>query len=279
MNINNICKKRLLGDLKLISKDPHEFIEVAPLNENLLTWCFLIRGPESSDYSGGYYIGKIIFAENYPFAPPNFMLLTPSGRFIPEQLICMSNSSYHADEWSAMWNIHAILTGFLSIMLDDKEHGISHIHYSLEEKRKYAENSIEYNKTFHKQLLSLFPRFLDENGNPRSEPLIKKKEKKKAKKKTLQNTEKILKSDNKSNIDISEQDLNKITNEQPPTKVLGNEVPILQPENNIMSDVNDSKQKLQDLNIDNKNQKTTIDITDKTKTKQSRAGKKKLIKK
>jgi ubiquitin-conjugating enzyme E2 J2 len=151
--------------MKLIKKDPHKYIDVAADEKDLLIWYFLIKGPEFSDYKGGYYIGKIMHNPEYPLKPPDFMMLTPSGRFMIGSKICLSNSSYHSNEWSAMWNIHTILTGFLSIMLDDKEHGISHIHATKAEKDKFAKESIEYNKKNHPDIMKLFNRFLDPNGN------------------------------------------------------------------------------------------------------------------
>ena len=161
-----ICKKRLLGEIKLLKKDPHKYIDVAPDESDILIWYFLVKGPEFSDFKDGYYIGKIMHNPEYPLKPPDFMMLTPSGRFHEGNKICLSNSSYHSNEWSALWNIHTILTGFLSIMLDDKEHGISHIHCTKEERLHHAKNSIGYNKKNYPNLLKLFTRFLDENGNP-----------------------------------------------------------------------------------------------------------------
>ena len=166
-----ICKKRLLGDLRLIKRDPHQYIDIVPDEKNMLIWYFLIKGPEFSDYINGYYIGEVLHHESYPFHSPDFVMLTPSGRFNVGTKICLSNSSYHSSEWSAMWNIHAILTGFLSIMLDDNEKGISHIFCSKEERKFYAKNSIEYNKKNHLNILKLFSRFLDIDGNPKLEEI------------------------------------------------------------------------------------------------------------
>lgn len=165
--ISPMCKKRLIGDIKLIRKEPLEFIETVPDDSDLLTWYFLIKGPASSDFQGGYYIGKIIHNPEYPMKPPDFMMLTPNGRFAPDKKICLSNTGYHTDEWSPMWNINAILVGFLSIMLDDTENGISHIHSSKNERKIFAVNSIEFNKKHYKNIVSKFTRLVDENGNPK----------------------------------------------------------------------------------------------------------------
>lgn len=160
-----MCRKRLLGEIKLLKKDPHKFIDVAPDENDILKWYFLIKGPEFSDYAGGYYIGTIIHNPEYPIKAPDFMLLTPSGRFNINKKVCLSNTGYHDDEWSPMWNIHSILTGLLSIMLEDKETGVAHIFESKESRKEKAKNSMEYNQKNHMNILKRFTRFIDENGN------------------------------------------------------------------------------------------------------------------
>ncbi len=164
--ISPLCKKRLMGDIRILRRDPHQYIDVSPDDKDILVWYFMVKGPDFSDFNGGYYIGKIMYNTEYPFKPPDFMMLTPSGRFNIGTKICLSNSSYHQNEWSPMWTIHATLTGFLSIMLDDKEHGISHIHSSKQERNQFATNAVDYNKKNHKDILKLFSRFVDEDGNP-----------------------------------------------------------------------------------------------------------------
>ncbi len=169
--INRICKKRIIGDIKLLKKEPLDFADAVPDETNMLVWYFLLKGPDDSYYEGGHYIGKILFPENYPFSPPDFMMLTPSGRFMVNQKICLSNSGYHANEWTPEWNIRSILLGFLSIMLDDTEHGISHIYEPISDRIKHAANSIKYNNENYNKLFKRF-RFVDDNG----QVIIEKKE-------------------------------------------------------------------------------------------------------
>lgn len=166
MSLNPLCLKRLAGDYKLIRKNPHTYIDIALDESNMLVWYFLIKGPEFSDYNNGYYIGKIMHSQNYPFSAPDFVMLTPNGRFSIGTKICLSNSSYHPDEWSSMWNVHTILTGFLSIMLDDKDDGLSHIHCSKEDRLQFAKDSCEYNKKHYSDIITKFSRFIGDNGYP-----------------------------------------------------------------------------------------------------------------
>ena len=48
-------------------------------------------------FEGGIYHGRILLPVEYPFKPPNFMLLTPNGRFETLTKICLSITSYHAE--------------------------------------------------------------------------------------------------------------------------------------------------------------------------------------
>lgn len=165
--ISLLTKKRLRQDFKLLHKEPDSYFEAYPREDNILEWDFLIKGPKDSHYTGGYYVGKIMHNPEYPLKPPDFMMRTPSGRFDIEKKICLTNSGYHSSDWSPMWTIHAILAGFLSIMLDDVDNGISHIKQSKEARVIMANNSIEFNKKYLGDVIKKFTRFLDEEGNPK----------------------------------------------------------------------------------------------------------------
>ena len=159
--IDKIRFKRLNGDLKLLKKEPLKYIRAIPYSDDMLTWYFILKGPEFSDYKNGFYLGKIVHNIEYPLKPPDFYMLTPNGRFRINKKICLSNSSYHSNEWSAMWNIKSILIGFLSIMLDDNENGISHIHQSKTEREMYALNSKQYNEINYRDINKNFKEFIE----------------------------------------------------------------------------------------------------------------------
>ena len=161
--IDKLRTKRLNGDLKLLKREPLKYIRAVPDDSNMLIWYFLIKGPDFSEYTGGYYLGKIIHDEQYPLKPPNFYMLTPSGRFSINKKICLTNSGYHSDQWSAMWNIKTILLGFLSIMLDNNVGGISHINESICIKKAYANESLKYNRKYYSNILDKFENFINVN--------------------------------------------------------------------------------------------------------------------
>ena len=53
--------------------------------DNLFEWHFTIRGPPDSPFANGLYHGRILLDSDYPFKPPNFMLLTVRSTSLPLQ--------------------------------------------------------------------------------------------------------------------------------------------------------------------------------------------------
>lgn len=142
---NPVAVRKLTKELKELETNPVEGITVRANQSNILEWFFLFKGPVDTPFEGGNYIGTILFPSNFPFAPPDFKIITPNGRFQTNVKICMSNTGFHSDEWSPAWSLSSLLTGFISIMTDDKEHGIGMITTSAEHKKKLAKDSNKYN--------------------------------------------------------------------------------------------------------------------------------------
>lgn len=163
VNISPICQKRLKGDIRALEKEPLEYAHAIPDPDNMLTWYFILKGPEDSHYRGGYFLGKIQHSPEYPFKPPSFYMLTPSGRFHLNQKICLSNSDYHTDQWTPMWNVRNLIIGFLSIFLDDGEEtrGIGRIVDTKENRLRYAKDSIAFNIKNYPKIWSMFSDFVD----------------------------------------------------------------------------------------------------------------------
>lgn len=158
--ISKTCRKRILGDIKLLHKEPIENIETFTDLSDMLNWYFLIKGVKGTEYEGGYYLGQIMLDPQYPYKPPNYTVLTPNGRFLINDKICMSNTGFHEDEWSSLWNLKTILLGFLSIMMDNEARGISHIKRSTEERKALAMKSLQYNCTHYPDIMIKFARLL-----------------------------------------------------------------------------------------------------------------------
>jgi ubiquitin-conjugating enzyme E2 J1 len=160
MSSDRITIKRLHGEVKLLEKEPLELVQAYPMEDNMYIWYFIMKGPIDTDYFGGYYIGKIMLSHGYPQSPVDFMMLTPSGRFEIGKKICLTNSGYHSDQWTAMWNMRTIILAFLSIMSDDSTTGISHIKESPAQRKNHALNSFDYNLRNHSDLLKKFTKFV-----------------------------------------------------------------------------------------------------------------------
>jgi ubiquitin-protein ligase len=136
------------GSVHLLSAHALVRCACQPLPSNMLEWHFCIEGPANSPYQGGFYHGIIRFpqvcvmcarhlvlamqrnarvpvraprssetdapgrgwgAQEYPFKPPSIRMLTPSGRFEPNQRICLSMSDFHPETWNCMWSVSSIL--------------------------------------------------------------------------------------------------------------------------------------------------------------------------
>ena len=153
-----IQKKRFANEVKILTQQPLHYCTAYPDENNNLIWYFLLVGQKGTDYHGGEYIGKIVHSPKYPAEPPDYYMLTPSGRYTVGTKICLTNSSYHKGDWSSTWNIVSILIAFYSIWLDDKEHGISHITDTPANRRRMASESIAYNQRNNAEVYAKFNR-------------------------------------------------------------------------------------------------------------------------
>mmetsp|Transcript_34463 Transcript_34463/g.75350 ORF Transcript_34463/g.75350 Transcript_34463/m.75350 type:complete len:230 (-) Transcript_34463:220-909(-) len=135
---------RLQKEYKNILKDPVTGLVAHPSPSNVLDWHYVLQGAQGTDYEGGYYHGKIVFPEQYPFKPPAIMMITPSGRFYPNMRLCLSMSDFHPETWNPMWSVSTILTGLMSFMYDDVATTGS-MHASSSERKRLAKESVNFN--------------------------------------------------------------------------------------------------------------------------------------
>ena len=85
--------------------DPSPEFEAHPVEDNLFDWHFVLRGPAGTPFEGGLYHGRIILPSQYPHKPPEFMFLSPTGRFEVGKKICLSISQHHPELWQPGWDI------------------------------------------------------------------------------------------------------------------------------------------------------------------------------
>lgn len=157
---NGTALSRLRQDYMRLKKDPVPYIVAEPLQNNILEWHYLVRGPENSPYEGGIYHGKLKFPPEFPFRAPSIYMITPSGRFKTNTRLCLSISDFHPDTWNPAWSVGTILTGLLSFMLE-KSPTLGSIETSDSEKKLAAIKSIDFNLK-DKILAELFPEAVEE---------------------------------------------------------------------------------------------------------------------
>jgi ubiquitin-protein ligase len=128
----------------ICAKPVPEFI-VKPDSKDLFTWYFILKGSPETVYEGGVYAGKILFPPEYPFKAPDFMMLTPNGRFKINERICLTFTGYHQETWSPMWSVATMLQGLISFMnINDPTVGAETC--TDDERKRLAANSLEFTK-------------------------------------------------------------------------------------------------------------------------------------
>lgn len=107
--------KSMHGDVKENLK--YDYIRIGPWGKSLLRWHFSVKGPSCSVYSMGVYHGRILLPKDYPLSPPRIQMLTPSGRFISGEDICLSASAFHPETWTPRWTILSLVDALRIHML------------------------------------------------------------------------------------------------------------------------------------------------------------------
>ncbi|XP_023634404.1 ubiquitin-conjugating enzyme E2 32 isoform X2 [Capsella rubella] len=135
-NRKNPAVKRILQEVKEMQANPSDDFMSLPLE-------FAIRGPSDSEFEGGIYHGRIQLPADYPFKPPAFMLLTPSGRFETNTKICLSISDYHPEHWQPSWSVRTALTALIAFMPSKPNGALGSVDYPKEERCALATKSRE----------------------------------------------------------------------------------------------------------------------------------------
>lgn len=126
------------------STDHHYLYSASPMEDNFFDWHFTIRGPDDSAFSTGVYHGRIEFPMDYPFSPPNFMFLTPNGRFDTRVKICLSVTTFHKEAWQPVWGVRTMLLAIREHFRVEDKGAIGYLGVSEEDRRKLAEESHKY---------------------------------------------------------------------------------------------------------------------------------------
>ena len=115
-----------------------------PEPDNFFNWNFVVFGLTDCDYEGGVYFGQLGFPEEYPMKPPSIRMITPSGRFVPNEKICLSLSDFHPESWNPTWKIETIIIGLISFMTSEDQ-AVGTLRCGSEQRRKFAKLSFDFN--------------------------------------------------------------------------------------------------------------------------------------
>ncbi len=166
--MNSRAVKRLQKELqKLNDNPPPPEVVLRPDDVDIFTWYFVFHKLDG-DFTGGQYLGKMVFPKNYPDSAPKLYMITPSGRFQVNTTLCTTFSSYHNDQWSPLWDGNkmavALLSFFTQPISDDNTRGIGRIISTPDQRKKFAKESRVFNSN-NKIFIKLFSDLISEETN------------------------------------------------------------------------------------------------------------------
>ncbi|PSC75073.1 ubiquitin-conjugating enzyme E2 32 [Micractinium conductrix] len=147
-NSRNPAVKRIVQELKELQRDDDPNLLAEALEENIFEWHFVIRGAWDSEFEGGIYHGRILMPAEYPFKPPAFMMLTPSGRFETGIKICLSISSHHPESWQPSWSVRSALVALIAFMQTPGNGALGSLDHPVEAKRSMAAEARAHPPTY-----------------------------------------------------------------------------------------------------------------------------------
>lgn len=152
--------RRLQKDYAKLMQDPVDGMLALPNEDNILEWHYCLRGSPDTPFHGGFYWGKVIFKENFPWAPPAITMITPNGRFATNTRLCLSISDYHPESWNPGWTVSAILIGLHSFM-NENQPAAGSVPGTPQEQKNLAAASKEFNVKY-KEFRRFFPQLVQE---------------------------------------------------------------------------------------------------------------------
>ncbi|PWN37691.1 UBC-like protein, partial [Meira miltonrushii] len=141
-NKKSSAVKRILSEARELKEATSEYTAY-PLDDNIFEWHFTLRGPSQSEFEEGYYHGRILLPVEYPFRPPDVMILTPNGRWELNKKICLTFTGFHEEMWQPAWGIRTALIGVQAFMSARAEAavGIGSLDYPIAERERLAKLS------------------------------------------------------------------------------------------------------------------------------------------
>tara|TARA_B100000767_G_scaffold166730_1_gene156125 strand:+ start:783 stop:1886 length:1104 start_codon:yes stop_codon:yes gene_type:complete len=147
-NTHNPAVKRILREQReMLASDEDEneswCVHAEMCEDDIFEWHFAIMGAEGSEFEGGIYHGRILLPPEYPFKPPSFMLLTPSGRFETMTKICLSITQHHPEHWQPSWSVRTALLAVRAFMPTPADGAVGSLEFTPDERASLAVRSRE----------------------------------------------------------------------------------------------------------------------------------------
>lgn len=141
--------KIALAHFKKATKEPVEQLKFYIDPDDVKKFYVMIHhaGGNDDEYQDGEYIARIELPEDFPFSPPSFYFMTPTGLYAVEKKVCISIGEYHKDEYRAALGLLGFTKELLNGLIGWKEMGggINLAKPKIADLRSCAESSVEYN--------------------------------------------------------------------------------------------------------------------------------------
>ncbi|KAG0214561.1 hypothetical protein BGX33_002042 [Mortierella sp. NVP41] len=163
-NKKSSAVKRIMQEARELVQEPSTDFAANPLETDIFEWHFTIRGPEETEFEGGLYHGRILLPNNYPFAPPSLMFLTPNGRFELNKKVCLSITGYHPEYWQPAWGIRTVLVAVMGFLPTQSKGAIGGLDTSVDARKALAVRSKTWVcQTCHSDNVTILPDVAPEN--------------------------------------------------------------------------------------------------------------------
>ncbi|KAG9063189.1 hypothetical protein KI688_004790 [Linnemannia hyalina] len=163
-NKKSSAVKRIMQEARELVREPSTDFAANPLETDIFEWHFTIRGPEETEFEGGLYHGRILLPNNYPFAPPSLMFLTPNGRFELNKKVCLSITGYHPEYWQPAWGIRTVLVAVMGFLPTESKGAIGGLDTSVDARKALAIRSKTWVcQTCHSDMVTILPDVAPEN--------------------------------------------------------------------------------------------------------------------
>ena len=108
-----MAKKEIDAQIKKTGKLNDTKFICLPDPNNAYIWYYIIWGLDTlPEYTGGYYLGKVICPDEYPAKAPQIKIITENGRFrTTGDGICLSISHFPPESWNPVWKVNQIVLG------------------------------------------------------------------------------------------------------------------------------------------------------------------------